>query len=435
MPSPRVSISRLRTRIDTLAAVGRHPDGGATRLPFTEPHGHARRVVASMMADAGLEVGQDEFANVVGRWDRAGNDDLRGDLRGDLAGALLCGSHLDTVPHGGKFDGALGVMAAIESVQAMREAHYRPRHPCYVVAFADEEGAAFGMGTLSSRCVVGEVGRERFAAMRDESGRSLAEHLAAAARAFPRLLLPERVAAYLELHVEQGPELHSSGKRVAAVETITGIARARAVFTGRANHAGTTPMNKRADALWGAAELTLAIRNAAIASEGRTVANVGRLLVFPGAANVVPGRVELSVELRSPDVDRLHAVRAHVQRTAADIAGRLGVSVELDQWDQADPQPLDARVRKAVIQVMQSRGHEPVVMPSWAGHDARVLAPYVPAGMIFVPSIDGISHSPHEHTSWEDVEEGAQVLLETLLLLDSVDGEGARLPLAYAIRS
>ncbi len=422
MDTVNISPRRLRERMEQLGAVGRDRDGGLTRLPFSPSHVEATRLAAQMMRDAGLDAGVDEFGTLVGQ--RPGEDES----------ALLTGSHLDTVPQGGAFDGALGVIAAIEAAHALRDAGRRLRHRLAVVAFADEEGHAFGVGTLSSRALVGEIARDRFPGLRDRAGRSLDDCLRAREHGLPLARVPERVVAYLELHVEQGPVLERMGRTVAAVESITGILRAPVVIAGRTGHAGTTPMDARADALVGAAELVLAVRELALQHGGRAVGTVGRADVLPGAGNVIPGRVELSVELRSPDAGALDALRAAVEGRAQDVADRYGLKITVGGWDHSPPVPMDPRVRDAVLRAIETCGHPPLALPSWAGHDAGVLARHVPAGMIFVASTAGLSHSPRESTPWEAVETGAQVLLNTLVILDSAGASARRLPLAYAAR-
>lgn len=420
MVSPRISASRLRQRLEQLGAIGRDSDGGITRLPFSPPHREAVRRVAAMMAEADLAAGIDEFGILTGQ--REGEAPRP---------TILTGSHLDTVPHGGMFDGALGVIAGIECAQVLQEAGMRLRHPFAVVAFADEEGAGFGLGTLSARCLVGEVPKGRFTTLMDAQGRSLAEHLSGVHLDLPPRRVPADVAAYLELHLEQGRVLDQRGRAVAAVEAITGMLRTTVTFHGRANHAGTTPMADRADALWGAAEFTLSVRDLARTSGDRVVGTVGSIEVFPGATNIVPGRAVLRVDLRSPDQGRLEALRGQLTRRAEEIASGLGLSVVIGEWDTAPPVPLDPRVRTTILQAIASCAQEPLTLPSWAGHDAAVMARYVPAGMIFVATTGGISHAPEEHVPWEAVEVGAQVLLETLLTLDASDLESGKLPLAY----
>lgn len=422
MATIRVSPRRLRERMEQLGTIGRDPAGGLTRLPFAPSHVQAVQQSAQMMREAGLDTGVDEFGNLIGH--RAGRREA----------ALLAGSHLDTVPQGGIFDGALGVVAAIECAQVLREANRPLQHGLAVLAFADEEGHAFGTGTLSSRALVGEIGRSRLAQLCDETGRSVDEYLRAREHRLPPARVPAQAGAYVELHVEQGPMLERMGRVVAAVESITGILRAPVVIQGRAAHAGTTPMPGRADALVGAAELVLAVRELALAARDRAVGTIGRAHVLPGATNVIPGRVELTVELRSPDAHVLETLRDAVERRAHQIADLHGFKVTCGSWDLSPPVPLDSRVRDTILRAIERAGHPPLTLPSWAGHDAGVMSRYVPAGMIFVVSTGGLSHSPDERTPWEAVEAGAQVLLETLLLLDDADDMSRRLPLAYATR-
>jgi N-carbamoyl-L-amino-acid hydrolase len=360
------------------------------------------------MVEAGLGVGCDIVGNLVGH--RRGTGD---------GAAILLGSHLDSVPHGGMFDGALGVLAGVEVAQALREAGVTLRHDLAVVGFADEEGYQYGTGILASRCALGDVPRERFQLLRGRDGRTLAEALAAFAPGLPRTALPVRAAAYVELHVEQGPVLDRTGQRVAAVEAITGIARSTLVLDGEANHAGTTPMALRRDALVGAAEVILAIKTLADATAARAVGTVGIITVAPGATNVVPGRAELTVELRSPDADRLRDLCVQTGDAIGEIARRYSLAEQRSDWDVREAVPMDPGVIEALRGAIRDAGHEPLTMPSWAGHDAATLAVHAPAGMLFVPSIDGISHSPHERTAWEDVTLGADVLLRAVMRLDA----------------
>lgn len=422
MTPARISPQRLRQRMEHLGTIGRGDSGGISRPPFSPAHVEAVHLVAQMMHEAGLDPGVDEFGNLIGHG--AGED----------GPVLLAGSHLDTVPNGGMFDGALGVVAAVEAAQALQDAGRHLRHRLVVIAFADEEGYAFDVGTLSSRALVGEIPRSRFGTLRDRSGQSLEAYLTARAHGLPLARIPERAAAYVELHVEQGPVLERMGRAVAAVESITGILRTTVTFEGRAAHAGTTPMTTRADALVGAAELVMAVRELALQHKDRAVGTVGRLSVHPGATNVIPGRVDLSVEFRSPDERELDDLRVAVEQRSQTIAGQQGLRVTVGSWDRSPPVPMDLGVRDAVVRALQTCGQPALTLPSWAGHDAGVLARYIPAGMIFVASTAGLSHSPQEHTPWEIAAIGTQVLVETLMILDNSNDPTRRLPVAYATR-
>ena len=409
---------RLWARLSALArvgAVGGDAGGGIVRPAYGEAHAQAAGLVAGWMREAGLEVGIDATGNLIGTWP--------GSVEG--APAIALGSHLDTVPHGGAFDGALGVLAAIEAVQAMTERGERLQRPVAVLAFADEEGNNFGIGVLSAQLWIGEIAPERYGEVRDRDGRGLDAYLAAfEVPGVPPVARPA-LAAYLEAHVEQGPVLESEGRSAAAVEGIVGISRTTVRFTGQANHGGTTPMHLRRDALWGAAELALAVRDLARASDGRAVATVGVFEVGPGATNVVPGQALLRVEMRSPDEERLTSMRAAVEVEAAARAARHGLEVALDDWHHAPAVPMDPRLVEATRQALVDAGLDPHVMPSWAGHDAKVLARRMPVGMVFVPSVGGISHAPNERTDPRDCTLAAELLYHAVRRADTALGAPA----------
>jgi len=408
MSTASIQANRLQSRLEALAAIGRDPDGGVSRFPYSAAHAEAVRTVAAWMADAGLQVGCDAVGNLIGV------------TRGTGGGsAILLGSHLDSVPHGGMFDGALGVLGGVEVAQALLEAGVSLRHDLAVVGFADEEGYAYGTGTLASRCALGDVPRARFSTLRGRDGRTLAEAVAAFAPGLSKTTLPVRASAYLELHIEQGPVLNRTGQRAAAVEAITGIARSTLALDGEANHAGTTPMALRRDALVGAAEVILAVKTLADASAARAVGTVGAIGVTPGATNVVPGRAELTIELRSPDAGRLRDLCNRTADAINEIAQRCGLTPRRSDWDVREPVPMDGGITETLRAAISDAGQEPVTLPSWAGHDAAIMAPHVPTGMLFVPSVGGISHSPHEWTAWEDAALGADVLLRAVARLDA----------------
>lgn len=410
MTVPAIRPDRLRSRLESLAQIGADPGGGISRFPYSEAHAQAVRAVAAWMEEAGLQAGCDPFGNLVGL--RPGSEGWP---------PILLGSHLDTVPQGGMFDGALGVVAGVEVAAALCEAGWPLRHDLAVIGFADEEGQQFGAGTLASRCLVGDLPRERFDSLRGRDGRTLAESMAAFAPGVPRAAALTQACAYLELHVEQGPVLAREGRRAAAVAAITGIARTRVVLEGEANHAGTTPMSARRDALVGAAEVILGVRALAEAAGAPAVATVGTLAVWPGASNAVPGRAEFTVEHRAPDAGALRSMCTDIEETVLRSAHRHGLEFRLEVWDIRDPVPMDPAIVGAIEGAIAEAGHEPHRMVSGAGHDAMIMAARVPSGMIFVPSAGGISHSPREWTDWEDAAMGAELLLRTVL---GLDGQG-----------
>jgi beta-ureidopropionase / N-carbamoyl-L-amino-acid hydrolase len=405
--SARINLDRLKGRLTDLSRVGRTPEGGVTRLSYGKDYAEAVRLVARWMQEAGAETGLDPWGNLFGL--------VPGDDR--ALPPVAAGSHLDTVPNGGIFDGALGVLAAVEVAAALRDERVALRHPLLLLGFAEEEGTSLGVGCLGS---LGAVGRNPASeTIRAADGTSLRDLLHAFDPGVPRRSMPAPLGAYLELHIEQGPTLAARGLSLAAVESIVGIARTVFVFLGEANHAGTTPMDARRDALWGAADLVVAVRTLAREAAGRAVGTVGRCVAFPGATNVIPGRAEVTVELRSADGRLLEDLAERAASAGRACAGRYGLTLEIRPWRTEPPAPLSRAIREEICAAARDLGWPIDVMPSWAGHDAKVVAAVAPAGMIFVPSIGGISHSPREQTAWEDVARGAQVLCRTVERLDA----------------
>ncbi len=409
-PATMIRVARLTSRLEDLSKIGGIPGGGISRFPYSNEHAQAVRLVAGWMQEAGLAPGCDGIGNLIG--------EVAGSHTSDGWPAIVLGSHLDTVPCGGMFDGALGVVAAVEVAQALREAGRTLGHALAVVGFADEEGHAFGMGTLASRRAVGDLAPERCEGLIGHDGRTLGEATRAFSPGLPPSRIPCRIGAYLELHVEQGPLLWRSGRKVAAVDAIAGIAKTTVRLAGEANHAGTTPMSDRRDALAAAAEFVLAVRNLAQEAGPPAVGTVGALSVSPGASNVIPGEVEMRVEFRSTDGAQLRGLCEKAAQELQAIGLRSGLDRRMDAWDLREPVLLDTGIRDTLLAAMAGAGLGPHVMPSGAGHDAMVLAKHVPAGMLFVPSVGGVSHSSREQTHPGDAALGAEVLLRAVLLLD-----------------
>lgn len=425
----KVNGPRLWQRLEQLRAVGADPRGGISRPAFGPEHAEAARMVHGWMREAGLEAGVDSTGNLIGLL-KAGEGAVypalsrpgrpagsQGSLRSEPA-AIGLGSHLDTVPQGGAFDGALGVLAALEVAQTLAESERRLRHPLAVIGFADEEGNNFGIGCLSAQLFTGEIPPERFAAIQSKNGLTLRSAIDKYAGAELPVMERPQLAAYLELHIEQGPILAAEGRPAAAVEAIVGISRTTVRFRGEANHAGTTPMRMRRDALWGSAELALFIKELGLSTRGKAVTTVGSFDVRPGATNVIPGEVELRIEMRTADENLMERLRGRVEERAPELAARYGLEVTLDAWHHAPATPMHPDVVAAARAALKDAGLEDFTMPSWAGHDAKILARHVPTGMLFVPSLGGWSHSPLEDTTRESCELGAQVMLHATLRLD-----------------
>ncbi|MFZ0214325.1 MAG: Zn-dependent hydrolase [Candidatus Dormiibacterota bacterium] len=376
--------------------------GGIFRVAFSSADLAGRAYVEERMRDLGLAVRRDEAGNTIGRL--AGDD--------DRLPALAIGSHTDTVPDGGRYDGSLGVVGALAVIRALHAAGGRLRHPIEVLNFVAEE-ATMGGGTFGSRAMTGQLEPASLTALAYDD-RPVEAHLREAGLEAGRVAGarrdPGELAAYLELHIEQGAVLWSAGERLGVVEGIVGIRRYRVEFTGRANHAGTTPMAGREDALVAAAPFVTALRDLAIAAG--VVGTAGTLRVEPGAANVIPGRVELGCELRSVDEALLETAESALRQLVANLGGRLHAV------SRKEPVRSDPVVMAALDTVVDGFGVPWRRLASGAGHDAMSIANLAPQGMLFVPSRDGVSHAPDEHTTLEDCLLGVRALLAATLELD-----------------
>lgn len=368
--TPRISADRLLGDLDDLARIGGRPDGGVDRVAGSEADLEARVWLQRRLAAAGLEPRVDAVMNVFGR------------VGGSRGPWLLLGSHTDTVPGGGRLDGAYGVVAALEVLRSLAEAGHPAAGRVEVVSFFDEEGVSAGGGLAGSR------------------------HLCAAAHA-------EELLGYLELHIEQGPRLEAEGLDLGVVEGIVGIARWDVHFRGTANHAGTTPMAMRRDAGVAAGRLLHALPGLVAAADPEMVGNVGVLELVPGAPNVVPGEARLVAEFRSLHPTALERAEALLRREAAEAAAEARCEVAVSARAAVAAAPMSPVALAAVEAACAARGRAWRRMVSGAGHDAQLMAGRVPSAMIFVPSAGGVSHSPRESTSAEHLVAGAQVLLDS----------------------
>jgi N-carbamoyl-L-amino-acid hydrolase len=401
---------RLRASLQKLSEFGRNPEGGVTRLGFSETDLAAREYVSGLMREAGLEVRVDPAGNLFGS--RAGEETLP---------LLLFGSHIDSVVRGGNFDGDVGSMGAIEVMRTLADRRVRTRHPLAAVIWSNEEGNHFGLGTLGSGVAAGLLGAEILDRM-DDDGLTLADWLRRYGQDPSRLtearIAPEALAGYVELHIEQGPTLDEAGIPIGVVQGIVGLKRWKCVTTGFANHAGTTPMDRRKDAVAAAARHVLSVREVVRGESGRQVGTVGYVRAVPGVVNVVPGSAEFPVELRDLEAAKIDRMWESVQGAFRRTDAEEGVETLCTLLDDVTPAHADPAMQTAVRDAARSLGAATLDLPSAAVHDAQHIARIAPMGMIFVPSRGGISHSPKELTSWEDVALGAEVLYRTLLLLD-----------------
>ncbi len=404
---PLANASRVEHRIQALAKFGANPQGGVSRVAFSAADLAGREYIKALMRDAGLAVRVDTAGNIIGR--RTGTD--------PALPVIILGSHIDSVPEGGNYDGDVGVIGAIEAATLLREHGIATRHPLEIVSFTDEEG-----GTVGSRAMAGKVGGEALG-ITSHSGLTIRDGIRAVGGDPDRLdaarRRPGEIKACLELHIEQGAILDETGVDIGVVEGIVGIRWWDVTIEGAANHAGTTPMNRRRDALLSAAELTLAVNRIASTTPGTQVATVGQIRAEPGAPNVIPGRVVLSLEIRDLADAKIESVYQAIASEAGRISAARQTPINFAEVDIAlAPAPTDERLRELIAQsaVILRLSHR--VMPSGAGHDAQEIARIAPMGMIFVPSKDGISHAPREYTSPADMANGVNVLLRTMLAID-----------------
>lgn len=405
-----VDSARLQGTLEALSEFGRNPEGGVTRVGFSETDMAARSYIIGLMKEARLEVRVDPAGNIFGL--RAGSEKLP---------ILLFGSHIDSVLHGGNFDGDVGSMGAIEVIRALNDGKIKTRHPLEVVIWTNEEGNHFGLGTLGSGVAAGLLGPE-ILERRDEQGLTVADWLRRYGQDPLRLtdarITPGTVVGSLELHIEQGPNLDEAKIPIGVVQGIVGVKRWRCIVTGFANHAGTTPMNRRKDALAAASRDVLAVRDVVRAETGRQVGTVGYMKIEPGAINVIPGRAEFPVELRDLDDATVDRMWERIQKEFKTIDIAEGVETSCTPLDDSRAARADPFMQSAIRDAARSLGLATLDLPSLAGQDSQEIARIAPMAMIFVPSKDGISHSPKEYTSWHDIANGAEVLYRTVLLLD-----------------
>jgi len=408
---------RLLADLDSLGVIGADPGGGVSRVAYSVADVEARAWVIDRMTELGMQVRRDEALNVMGRYPG----------REPALKPIALGSHTDTVPRGGRYDGALGVVAALACVRALHAARTELRHPVEVIDFAAEE-ATLGAGTLGSLAMTGGLQRGGVARLAWD-GRPAAAHIRDAGLdplSFGRAVRPRRcLAAYLELHIEQGSVLETEGLPIGVVEGIAGIRRYVATFVGQASHAGTTSMAGRHDALVMAAPLVLGVRDVAVAAG--IVGTVGVLRLEPGAPNVIPGRVELEVEIRGLDEEALDQVEDELSRRAEELGG------ELKCTSAKPPVRSDARLMQAVEAGCRGLGLRHRRMASGAGHDAMVVGEFIPSAMVFVPSRGGLSHSPDEFSEPGHCVDGGRVLLRTLIEIDEGLDPGLSPPLVGGV--
>ena len=407
-----VNIHRLKNRLDQLALIGATADGGVTRPSLTPEYLKARDQVARWMEEAGLTPRTDAIGNLIGR------------REGKIAGApaILVGSHIDTVINGGKYDGTVGVLGGIEVARTLREQQVVLDHPLEVIAFIEEESTRWPISTLGSHAMSGQIDVEKILAVPDRDGITVAEALRSAGfdpgRIPEAARKPEEILAYVELHIEQGAVLESLHLPVGVVTGIAAQVIMELTLTGRTDHAGATPMHLRKDALAGAAEIIINIRELAKKAGPDSVATVGHLEVKPGALNAVPGEVFMTLDIRDIRQQTRDRLVTDITDMIRKTAKKHHLSCDLKETSRLIPVMLPENMVNIIAAACQKLVLPVHKMPSGASHDAQNMAAITDAGMIFVRSRNGISHSPLEYSSTEDIAAGTEVLYETVIILD-----------------
>jgi N-carbamoyl-L-amino-acid hydrolase len=413
---PMVDGDRLNRSLFQLAEIGKLPKGGVSRVAFSPEDVLARQLVQSWMLEAGMTVCIDAAGNLIGRY--AG--------RRDGAVALATGSHIDTVPVAGRYDGCLGVLAGIEMVRSLNDQQIRLDHPLEVIVFTDEERSVLGC-----KAMAGEIkeGPDYYCRL---DGTPIQSCLEKVGGDWSKIETAKRVhevapgqyrsdiAAFVELHVEQGGVLEHLGVPIGVIDGIVGQYRFAVSVIGRMNHAGTTPMHLRKDALVAAAQIVLAVNKIAVETPGDQVATVGYLNVSPNATNTVPGTVDLRIDLRDLSQEHLEDLVRRIEQELAAIAAATKTKISMHETLHILPTMATAAIKDTIQQVCEDLGLSHVRLPSRAGHDAQEIGRFTDMGMIFVPSQAGVSHSKDEYTSPEQCAQGANVLLQTFLRLDQL---------------
>jgi beta-ureidopropionase / N-carbamoyl-L-amino-acid hydrolase len=402
---------RLLRRLDALAELGGFVSSGGNRgcarLALTDADREGRDLVVTWMNDLGLDVRIDEIGNVIA---------TRHGRRQDLA-PVMTGSHIDTVRTGGRFDGNLGVLAGLEAVETLATAGLVTRRPIAVAFFTNEEGARFQPDMLGSLVYAGGLALEEALDISATDGARLGDELARIGYHGPAPCPGPSPHAFVELHIEQGPVMEAEDHTIGAVTSVQGISWQELTITGEANHAGTTPMTMRRDAAFVAAELTVFVRHLALQLGGHQVGTVGKVDLYPDLVNVVPARAVLTVDLRNTDDHVLQEAERRLLQRCRQLEHDEGVTITRRSLARFEPVEFDRRVVDLVERTAVALGHRTMRLPSGAGHDAQMLARLCPTGMVFTPSVRGISHNPAEHTAPADLVAGADVLLQVLVEL------------------
>ncbi|MGG4489403.1 Zn-dependent hydrolase [Metabacillus idriensis] len=400
--------TELADKLSVLFEIGKTPEGGITRFPYTKEEKEAKEVFKAWMIEAGLEVREDAIGNLFGT--------LQGTSR-ELP-VVMTGSHLDSVPNGGAFDGPLGCLSSLLAIKAIASKEENPKRSIELAVFVDEEGARFKNGIFGSRVMMGEVGAADFKLFNDDQDNVLYDEMVRCGhdpeRVQDSFRKPEDIYAFLELHIEQGRRLESEGKDIGIVSGIAGPSWTSYTFIGETDHAGNTPMKFRQDTLAAAAEFILKVEQAPSRFSPTAVATVGKINVFPNGTNVISGKTEVIVDARDIDLKARDALIASLKDEAVNLSKERGVAVDIKAGINIAPVIVPDHIREVIQTSAEASGLTSLSLPSGAGHDAMTLGKYVPSGMVFVPSLNGKSHSPEEWTSLPDCIKGVQVMKDSL---------------------
>jgi N-carbamoyl-L-amino-acid hydrolase len=402
-----VNAQRMESRLADLSKFGKDSTGKGYRVAYTKGDQQGRAWFITLMKQAGLDVTIDYAGNIIGK--RKG--------RNAALQPIAFGSHIDMVPDGGNYDGCVGSIGALEMIEALNENKIVTDHPLQVIIFSNEEG-----GTIGSMAMAGHVTAEGLKQV-SQSGLTMADGIKAIGGNPDSIQLSAlkkgAIKAFLELHIEQGGILDKEQLQIGVVEGIVGIIHWEVTVSGFANHAGTTPMNMRQDALLASAKLIVAVNEVINSYKGRQVGTIGKIAAMPGAYNVIPGKVVMGLEIRDLSYDKIWMLFHDVEKRAAAIAAASGTTIAFQhQANESKPALTDKTIQQHIAASAKALGFTTKTMQSGAGHDSQEIALIAPVGMIFIPSIGGISHSPKEFSKTTDVANGANVLLQTILQLD-----------------
>lgn len=402
------NLERIKAHFDVMRMFTATPNAGMTRLSYSPEDIKTRNYIKAKMEEYGLRVWEDGLGNIFGK------------LAGTIpdAPSVLVGSHFDSVPHGGIFDGVAGVVAGLEVAALFQEQNIQPAYPLEVIAMVEEEGTRFGSGLMGSRGIHGILDKEDFKKMRDKEGISVVDAMKQAGLdpSQPIHRHPKTMKAFLELHIEQGPVLEKEKISLGIVDKIVGMCQLEVTVKGKAGHAGTTPMDLRQDALVVAAKIVAQLPDLVKNEEKGTVITTGQLNVYPNGANVIPEKVVFTIDLRSGDEETMERVLETVEKFIQ-AEEKAGINIDIEQKLWVPPKKLNEQIHHLLQKSAEKLGITYMTMPSGAGHDAMIFSDFTDTGLIFIPSKNGISHHPDEWSEFEDIARGIDVLFEAVKVL------------------